>query len=152
MERHTLTAAERDAVWTRWLRGETQGGIARALGCTHPTVSRLLHRTGGVRPRVRRRAARALSSAEREEISRGLAAGQSFGHVAVQLGRPTSTVSREVARHGGRAAYRASRADAEAWAAARRPKPCRLARFSRLRQAVERGLARQWSPEQIAGW
>jgi IS30 family transposase len=152
MKRHTLTAADGEAVWSRWVQGDTQAAIAEALGCTYPTVSRLLHRTGGFRPRVRRRAARVLSSGERGEISRGLAAGRALRAVAAQLGRAPSTISREVGRHGGRAAYRAGRADSAAWAAARRPKLCRLAQSPRLRQAVEQGLARRWSPEQIAGW
>jgi IS30 family transposase len=54
-----------------------------------------------------------LSLAEREEISRGVAAGESLRVIACRLGRTPSTVSREVARNGGRAGYRACRADRE---------------------------------------
>ena len=152
MGQRTLTATERDEIWNRWRRGEPQRAIAQALGCTHPTIGRALRRTGGLTPAVRRRAARVLSSAEREEISRGLAAGQTLRALARQVGRAASTISREVARHGGRARYRASRADAEAWHWARRPQRCRLARSARLRRCVARLLAGDWSPEQIAGW
>ena len=89
---------------------------------------------------------------DREEISRCLASGQSFRQIALSLGRPTSTISREVARHGGRDRYRAAHADEAAWEAARRPQSCRLADNPRLRWLVACKLGQQWSPEQIAGW
>jgi IS30 family transposase len=101
---------------------------------------------------VRRRATRVLRSAEREEISRGVAAGQSLATLARQLGRARSTISREMARNGGRTAYRAATADAAAWARARRPKACRLATHGPLRRCVVRLLMNDWAPEQIAGW
>jgi IS30 family transposase len=92
-----------------------------------------------------------LSTAEREEISRGLAAGESLRVIAGRLGRAPSTVSREVARNGGRAAYRACRADRAAVHNMRRPKVAK-ARCPRLREAVEAKLALRWSPQQIASW
>jgi IS30 family transposase len=100
----------------------------------------------------RRRSARTLQSAEREEISRGLAAGESLRQIARQLGRPPSTISREVARHGGRKRYRAALADRRAWARSCRPKQCRLAMYPVLRRLVARKLALAWSPAQISGW
>jgi len=93
-----------------------------------------------------------LTLADREEISRGTAAGCGVRALARQLGRPASTISRELRRHGGVAAYRAGVADAAAWARARRPKPCRLTCEPRLRQVVERRLRADWSPQQIAAW
>jgi IS30 family transposase len=93
-----------------------------------------------------------LGIAEREEISRGVAAGRGIRAIARDLGRAASTVSREIRRHGGRARYRAQTADAAAWQAARRPKPCRLAQYPALRAVVAAKLAARWSPEQIAGW
>jgi IS30 family transposase len=152
MVRKRLSTTEESEAWVRWQAGEAQRAIAQALGVSHPTVGRLLRRTGGVAPAVRRRAARVLQTTEREEISRGVARGETFRAVARQLGRAPSTISREVARHGGRGRYRASQADAAAWARARRPKPCRLATQSRLRRAVARKLAHHWAPEQIAAW
>jgi len=89
---------------------------------------------------------------EREEISRGLAAGRSMRAIAGGLHRSPSTVSREIARHGGRTGYRAAEADATAWHGARRPKRCRLARYPRLQRLVAEKLRLEWSPEQIAGW
>jgi IS30 family transposase len=93
-----------------------------------------------------------LSVTEREEISRGVAAGHSRRQIAPWLGRAPSTVSRELGRHGGRACYRAATADAAAWQLARRPKVCKLAAVPRLRTLVAEKLRQDWSPEQIAGW
>jgi IS30 family transposase len=95
------------------------------------------------------RSERFLSLAEREEISRGLRAHESFRSIARRLGRAPSTVSREVARNDG-ARYRAWRADRGAARRARRPKPAKLALNVRLRDTVEAMLRRRWSPEQIA--
>lgn len=89
---------------------------------------------------------------EREEISRGLAAGNSLRQIAATISRSVSTVSREVQRNGGRDAYRAGKADRRAWKCAKRPKPCRLATSPELRELVAEKLKLDWSPEQIAGW
>jgi IS30 family transposase len=89
---------------------------------------------------------------EREEISRGVASGESYRQIAARLGRVPSTVSREVARNGGRGRYRAQLADAAAFGRAQRPKPGKLVTEPRLRAVVEAKLALRWSPEQIAGW
>jgi IS30 family transposase len=90
--------------------------------------------------------------AEREEISRGVAAGQSCRHIAARLGRAPSTVSRELARNGGCHHYRAQAADVAAFRRMLRPKPAKLVTQPRLRAVVEAKLALRWSPEQIAGW
>ena len=89
---------------------------------------------------------------EREEISRELAGGRSMRRIASGLERAPSTVSREIARHGGRTRYRAVHADDRAWQNAKRPKPCLLATNPRLRMLVAEKLRRDWSPEQISGW
>ena len=93
-----------------------------------------------------------LSLAEREEISRGIAAGESLRRIAARLSRSPSSVAREVTRHGGRDRYRASAADRAALANMARPKVAKLARCSRLRAVVEDKLELRWSPQQIAGW
>jgi IS30 family transposase len=90
--------------------------------------------------------------AEREEISRGVAAGESCRQIAARLGRVPSTVSRELARNGGRHRYRAQAADAAAFGRAQRPKAAKLVLEPRLRAVVEAKLALRWSPQQIAGW
>jgi IS30 family transposase len=79
--------------------------------------------------------------AEREEISRGVAAGEPCRQIAARLGRAPSTVSRELARNGGRHHYRAQAADAAAFRRAQRPKAAKLVTQPRLRAAVEAKLA-----------
>ena len=116
-----MSEAARQELWQRYRHGETHRRIGIALGCDPSAVSYVLRQRGGIGPPPRRRAAWTLARREREEISRGLARGESFTAIAVQLQRPTSTVSREVARHGGRRQYRAERADRRAWARAQRP-------------------------------
>lgn len=103
-------------------------------------------------PPVRTRSRWALTLAEREEISRGLATARSIRQIVATLGRTPSTVSWEIHRHGGALAYRAAEADTQAWAHTRRPKPCRLATFPLLQQIVAGKLALEWSPAQVAGW
>ena len=140
------------ALWALWRGGKGFRAIARLLNRPVGSIYSAVKPCGGIAPRVRRRAARVLTLAEREEIACAVAAGATFQAISRQLGRAVSTVSREVGRHGGRATYRASRADAAAWRAATRPQRCRLAQRPRLRRAVARKLALDWSPEQIAGW
>src|SRR5882724_13426321 len=148
-----FSAGERAELWERWRGGQCIADIARALERRNKSgVYRILAGNGGITPRSRRRAAAALRLDEREEISRGIAADQSIRQIARKLGRAASTVSRELKRHGGRIAYRASDADTRAWERARRPKRCRLASHRRLRWCVAQKLALQWSPQQISGW
>jgi IS30 family transposase len=147
-----LSKAQRDELWCRWRAGESGRSIARALRVSPAAVRYVVAPTGGISPRVRHRATTALTLEERETISRSLAAGASLRSIARVLGRCASTVSREVARNGGRAGYRAVRADQRALDAARRPKTCKLARHGWLRKQVARRLRQGWTPQQIAGW
>jgi IS30 family transposase len=147
-----LSAAEQDEVWRRWRQGESLRLIARRLGKRGPSVRAFVLQTGGVQRHPPRRAPRCLSMAEREEISRGVAAGEPCRQIAARLGRAPSTVSRELARNGGRHRYRAQAADAAAYQRALRPKPAKLVLRPRLRSVVEAKLALRWSPQQIAGW
>ena len=149
--RRGYTAAELAEVFDRWQRGESSGGIARALN-RGSNVYMLLARHGGIRPRTRCRSARALTVAEREKISRGITSGRSLRSIARILSRAPSTLSREVRRNGGRRRYRAAEADKQAWKRARRPKRCRLVCRPRLRQLVEEKLREAWAPQQITGW
>ncbi len=151
--RTRFTPKQRAEVWDRWRDGQCIADIARALERRNKSgVYRVLALNGGISPAARRRAPIALALEEREEISRGIAAGRSIRRIAARLGRAPSTVTREVRRHGGRSAYRASEADSDAWDRALRPKPCRLASCPELRWRVAQKLALQWSPEQISGW
>jgi IS30 family transposase len=148
----TMREQVREEIWDRFAAGELPFAIAKDLG-RHPfAVHQMLSATGGVRPASRCRSARVLSAAEREEISRGLAAGRPMRSIAAQLARAPSTVSREIARNGGPRRYRACQADRRAWRAAKRPKVAKLAQCPRLRRVVEAKLEKKWSPEQISRW
>ncbi len=152
MGRPGLSDDQKIELWRRWKDGQNLSEIGLAL-CRHAgSIHGVLSARGGIAPAARRRSAFALTLAEREEISRGLVAGQSIRSLAASLGRSASTVSREIARNGGAKIYRASEAEEAAWKRALRPKMCRLALLPRLRQVVATRLAEQWSPDQIAGW
>jgi IS30 family transposase len=129
--------------------GATFETAAAAVGCSTKSIQRFLALSGGLKRRVKERSPRRLSLAEREELSRGLVAGDSLRRIARRLGRAPSTISRDVA-WSGRHGYRAWWADGGAIERGRRPKPAKLAVDSRLCRAVERGLRAEWSPQQIA--
>lgn len=147
-----FSGVEKDELWRRWRAGDSTRLIARALGCSPSSVQRHLGRTGGVQPPVRRRADAHLSLLEREEVSRGIAAGLSARAIASSVGRSPSTVSREIRRNGGRSTYRAAAAELAAIERGRRPKPTRLASDPALLAVVRAKLELDWSPEQIAVW
>src|SRR5258705_1063067 len=147
-----LSANQRIDMWCRWTAGQSLQEIGRALGKDHVSIQFMLSQRGGVIPAARSRSPLTLTLAEREDISRGIASGSSIREIAKGLQRAASTVSREVARHGGRPLYRASDADSEAWELALRPKTCRLATHGKLRTIVASKLILDWSPEQISGW
>jgi len=147
-----FTAEQSAELWERWKKGEGLKSIGRVFGKPSSCIFAHIRPSGGIMPPVRRRSRLALTLAEREEISRGLAAGRTVRSMARALGRSPSTVSREIGRNGGYRRYRAEAADGRAWRQALRPKPCKLAAHDQLRQAVAAKLEMDWSPEQIAGW
>jgi IS30 family transposase len=151
-KRNRLSAEQRTEMWRRWKAGESLHEIGRAFGKDHWSIQFLLSKRGGIAPPVRRRSLRTLTLAEREDISRGIASSSSIREIAKGLQRPVSTVSREVARHGGRPLYRASEADRRAWESALRPKVCLLTMEEKLRTIVASKLILDWSPEQISKW
>ena len=125
---------------------------AQLFDQNHSSISRILTETGGIRPAQRCRSQFALSLAEREEISRALAAGRSIQSIACQLGRAPSTVSCEIERNASQGCYRAARADQATWDRARRPKTCKLMDKRKLANIVADKLQLQRSPQQTAGW
>src|SRR5712672_4194067 len=147
-----LSAMQRTDMWSRWKAGQSLHQIGRAFGKSHVSIHFLLSQHGGIIPAARRRSLVTLTLAEREDISRGIAAGSSIREIAKGLQRPVSTVSREVARHGGRPLYRASEADHQVWESALRPKVCLLAIDEKLRTIVASKLILDWSPEQVSKW
>src|SRR5712691_6226362 len=151
-KRVRLTADQRIDMWGRWKAGQSLHEIGRAFGKDHVSIQFMLSQHGGIVPAARRRSPLTLTLAEREDISRGIASGSSIRDIAKGLQRAASTVSREVARHGGRAQYRATEADHQAWESALRPKVCLLANQVKLQELVASKLILDWSPEQISGW
>ena len=151
-KRVKLSSTQRAEMWRRWKAGQSLHDIGRALGKAHSSIRFLLLPRGGIPPATRRRSRRALTLAEREDISRGIASGTSMREMARLLDRAASTVSREITRHGGRPAYRAHEADEQAWESALRPKRCLLAVNQKLRNIIASKLVLDWSPEQISGW
>lgn len=143
-------------LWALWNEGHTVAQIQQALGVSFNGVQRVVQAAGGLAPRPRQRAVRALVLRERAVIAEGLAADESVRAIARRLGRAPSTISREIHRNGARTthtrAYHAATADARAWTRAGRPKPRKLATQGRLRRVVAAKLRADWSPRQIAAW
>jgi len=105
---------QRTDMWSRWKAGQSLHQIGRAFGKSHVSIHFLLSQQGGIVPAARLRSLLTLTLAEREDLSRGIASGSSIRDIAKGLQRAVSTVSREVARHGGRPLYRANEADHQA--------------------------------------
>lgn len=131
--------------------GATWEQVQTEFECSHQMVWTVVREAGGMPPVWPCRSSKHLSLEDREEISRGLVRGESFALIAERLGRPTSTVSREVNRNGDREHYRAARADRATCERARRPKATKLDQQPALRMFVENGLELDWSPEEICG-
>ena len=147
-----LAPEQRYELWRRWREGQTLTEIAEALGKQPGSVLGTIRASGGYSPRDRTRSEHHLTRSDREEITRGLAAGDSLRAIASRLGRSPSTVSREVSRNGGRERYRSGDSDDAAWERAQRRKACLLAQRPRLRSEVAQKLSEDWSPQQISGW
>ena len=134
-----------------WRAGSSLSEISRTVGSPPGSIFSILLPYGGFYQPPQRRRPGTLTLQEREEISRGLAAGESFRSIAKRLGRSPSTITREVEKNKGVRRYRAVDADDRAWRRARRPKPCKLALNPALCAYVTARLREDWSPEQIAG-
>jgi IS30 family transposase len=145
-----ITLEQRELILRLRFEGRTIPEVCSAVGLGHTSVERVTAAAGGLRPRPRVVRASSLTLEEREAISRGLAAGGSNAGIAAGLGRSMSTVWREVKANGGPLGYRAFAADRKAAEQTRRPKASKLAVNGRLRDQVEAGLQRRWSPEQIS--
>src|SRR6202140_2789393 len=112
--RFKLSEQQRNDMWSRWKLGQSLHEIGRVFGKDHVSIQFMLAQHGGIAPAARRRSPLTLTLAEREDISRGIASGSSIREITKGLQRAVSTVSREVARHGGRSPYRANEADRQA--------------------------------------
>jgi IS30 family transposase len=147
-----FSEADKKTIWEMREAGVPVKRIARHLGRRNSSLRKFIADAGGRRPSARQRCELRLSLAEREEISRGLAAGMSLRAIACGMSRAASTICREVNANGGRSKYRALPADRQAQRRGLRPKRAKLASCRRLRSVVERKLADLWSPQQIARW
>jgi IS30 family transposase len=143
---------DRETIWEMREAGVPVKRIAKHLGRQNSSLRQFIADAGGRRPSARERCELRLSLEEREEVSRGLAAGRSFRMIARGMSRSASTICREVKANGGRAKYRALPADRRAQRRALRPKRAKLVGCRRLRNVVERKLEELWSPQQISGW
>jgi IS30 family transposase len=148
--RFKLSEQQRNDMWRRWRAGQSLHEIGRAFGKDHVSIHFMLAQHDGIAPAVRRRSPQTLTLAERKNILRGIACGSSIREIAKGLQQAVSTVSREVARHGGRPEYRSSDADQKAWVSALRPKRCLLATHVKLQEFVAGKLILDWTPEQIS--
>ena len=135
-KRFGLSTIEKSDIWNRWKAGQSLHEIGRAYEKPHSSIRCLLLPRGGIPPAARCRSRLAVTLAEREDISRGIASGSPLRAIARRLDRATSTVSREISGHGGRPAYRAHVADEHAWDSALRPKKCLLAVNRKLRNTL----------------
>ena len=152
MRRDVVSAEERAEIWRLYVAGASLRSIDRTLRRPVSTAYKVVASTGGLQPATSGRSPLRLSLAEREEISRGVVAGESCRAIARRLSRAPSTVCRELTGNGGAQRYRAVEADAAALMRARRPKPAKLATHERLRRLVAAKLRLRWSPQQISGW
>src|SRR3984885_2199941 len=100
-KRFGLSEIEKRDIWSRWKTGQSLHEIGRAFDKPHSSIQCLLLPRGGIPPAARRRCRLALTLAEREDISRGIASGSPIREIARRLVRAASTVSREVGHHGG---------------------------------------------------
>lgn len=146
------TTEQKNEIWDRWQRGESQSSIGRLFDRESSSIFGLLSPSGGIRPAPRTRSKLSLTLSEREEISRGIVKQFSLRTIATQLKRSPSTISREIKRNGGYDYYRATTAEQSAWDRACRPKKCKLACYPSLSRKVAKKMMINWSPEQIAGW
>lgn len=145
----------RSVVWPALVavaRGVSEREAARLVGVSQRTVQRRLAEEDVVMLRERKCRPNALTLEDREEIRVGINGGESDAVIARRLGRHRGTVGREIAANGGRARYRAFRAQERADQSARRPKPRWTEQRPWLWDIVWQLLTETaWSPEQIAG-
>lgn len=134
-----------------WDQGIRQIGHSRL----HPDGRLIVYKTGVtiIKPPLAAVDAqlhpRFLTMAERETIADMRRAGHSLRAIGRVLGRPASTVKREIDARAVDGIYRPHRAQ-RAWAESRsRPKDSKLAQDGPLRRFVADKLQEQWSPEQI---
>ena len=159
MARPTIALAVARGFWARVDDGLSVVDAARSAGVSRASGQRLFAASGGVKPSWAPPTTSGwpgsrLSLEERHQIAALRQTTHSIRAIAAELGRPPSTISRELARNGGRGGYSAAAAQAEADSRARergrRASPAKLATNLRLRGEVQKRLGKNHSPAQIA--
>lgn len=147
-----------DEYWQLILAGVGTVEACKLVGVGRKTGYRWRAERGGLPPlrRVEREhSGRYLSLLERQRIATLRRHGLSIREVARELGRAPSTISRELRRNTSRhdtGGYDGDLAHSRARERVERPRGGRLAADPELREAVQRKLKLEWSPEQIAAW
>jgi IS30 family transposase len=149
--RRGMPESVRMEVLVRLRAGRTWAQVQDEFGCSHHLLWSIVREAGGMPPSWPCRSSKHLSFQDREEISRSLAIGRSFAAIGTRLRRPTSTISREVDRNGGRQAYRAAAADLATFDRAKRTRKSVFELRPVLAFVVENWLGEGMSPEQISG-
>ena len=147
---HRLSQQQRGEIISLSAKGKSYREVIEAMGCSSGAIARVLIPLGGVPVKEWSPGPNQLTLDERIEIRRALDSGSSQRHIARELGRAPSTISREVAHNGGAVGYSPRRAHERARECARRPKVCKLAAADELTDRVVHYLERLWSPEQIS--
>jgi IS30 family transposase len=145
-----LSPKERAQIRRLHKEGVPRLEIARTLGRSYVEIYSILRVSTAAGERRFDPSPARLSLTDREEIRAGLERGETFKAIAAQLGRATSTISREVAHNGGRESYRAVWAHKGSAERSERPKDPKLEANPRLRAQVHAWLFELWSPQQIA--
>ena len=170
-----LSRNHRQVFWNEVRSGSSVGVAAAAAGVSDRVGARWVRQTGGIAPPGSvPGAGRHLSARDRETIYLGLVLGSSYAEIARSIGRPTSTVTRELDTHrlnpnraravalgrrrGTRGPiptqinYSPSVAQQRFEHRLRRTHavPTKLATNERLRAEVDARLATHHSPEQIS--
>lgn len=146
-----LPETQRRRVWELWKQGHSFTEISETVDRPPGSVFSILRPRGGIWFPEPTPPPTALRLAEREEISRGLAAEKSLRTMAAELGRAPSTISREITKNKGTKQYRAIDAHDRATRNRARPQRLILQKNPVLTNYVSSRLQRYWSPEQIAG-
>ncbi|SMY05204.1 Transposase and inactivated derivatives, IS30 family [Brevibacterium sp. 239c] len=146
-----LPEYERRRVWDLWKDGHSFSHISRRVGAPPGSVFSILKPRGGIYYPTPHPRPTSLTLTDREEISRGIAAGRSIRNIAEGLGRSPSTISREIRRNKGQKTYRAVDANDRAQRRRHRPQRLKLQKNPVLCNYVSARLSHCWSPEQITG-
>lgn len=152
MGAHQASRERQDRFWDLLRQGETAGSACEAIGVHRTQGYRWIKAAGGRFPLPKRSlSGRYLGQDDRLKIADLRLAGASVRHIARELNRAPSTISRELRRNSTKSsgAYRPYAAQKRSDLRACRPKTGRLVN-AKLVAAVEERLRKNWSPQQVS--